>query len=375
MAFLFILSLVQAWETGARMPTPRMAFATGRVGTRVFAIGGFGEDMRYPRAEVEAYDVEADSWITGFAPMPWPRAYAGCAVLGGKIYVIGGTDTRMETNRVDRFDPGSNTWDTVASLPWPAQALGAAVLGNHLYAVGGYSTYNEGRYLREVACYVPTPAPGSWDTVYSLHVPRAGLGLAVSGDRMYAVGGTYFNPLASAEYYVLDQWRIEPMPMRHPRSGFPAVGYAEYICAIGGHGRMNMGSVEVLNTLIGEWSDAESLPSARTEHGGAVVGDRIVVIGGREMHGLVGTVLTHPLFSGMEEQSEEPFRREAAQATVASGCVRLPGAGAWDVFDNAGKKVAAGAGPGEVRLSPGIYFVRTALPDRSLTTYKVTIPR
>jgi hypothetical protein len=375
MSLLLILSLVQAWETGAEMPTPRHAFACAALGNRVFAIGGLGERMHEPKSEVEAYDVDADSWITGFASMPWPRAYAGCAALDGKIYVIGGTDTRMETNRVDRFDPGSNIWDTVASLPWSAQALGAAVLNNHLYAVGGYSMYNEGRYLREAACYVPTPAPGSWDTVYSLHVPRAGLGLAVSGDRMYAVGGKYFNHLASAEYYLGNVWYDERMPMQYERSDFPAVGYGHYICAISGHGpSMGTGSVEVLNTLNGQWTEADSLPSGRRGHGAAVVGNRIYVIGGRDMERLFGTVLSNVL-TGIEEPREGPRPVRAAWATVASGRIRIAAKGSWELLDNAGRRAAQGIGAGEVRMSPGVYFVRLVDPEFGPVSAKVTVLR
>ncbi len=379
MSLLLILILVQTWETGAEMPTPRHAFACAALGNRVFAIGGLGERMHEPKSEVEAYDVNADSWITGFASMPWPRAYAGCAVLDGKIYVIGGTDTRMETNRVDRFDPVANTWDTVASLPWLAQALGAAVLGNHLYAVGGYSTYNEGRYLRGVACYVPTPGPGSWDTVYSLHVPRAGLGLAVSGDRMYAVGGKYFNHLASAEYYMGTLWYDERMPMQYERSDFPAVGYDDYVCAISGQGPgMRTGSVEVLNTLTGQWVEVEPLPSGRMGHGAAIVEDTedtlIVVVGGRDAERLFGQSLSHGRFiTGIEEQPEGLQPVHAGWATVASGRIQIAAKGRWELLDNTGRRVLQGIGAGEARMSPGVYFVRIEDPERGPISAKVTV--
>jgi hypothetical protein len=376
MSLLLILTLVQVWNTGAEMPTPRHAFACAAVGNRVFAIGGLAEEMRQPRAEVEAYDVDGDSWMTGFPSMPWPRAYAGCAVLDGKIYVIGGTDTRMETNRVDRFDPATNTWDTVASLPWPAQALGAAVLGNHLYAVGGYSVYNEGRYLKEVARFVPEPSPGSWQRVDSMHVPRAGLGLAVVGDRMYAVGGKYFNHLSSAEYFVGNRWYDEPMSMRYPRSDFPAVGYDNVVCAISGQGpSMRTGSVEVLNTLNGQWVEVEPLPSGRMGHGAAIVGDTmIVVVGGRDMERLIGQSLSHPRFiTGIEEQPEELQPAPAGWATVASGRIRIAGEGRWELLDNSGRRVAQGIGAGEARMSPGVYFVRLEDPERGPVSAKVTV--
>ena len=382
MSLLLILTLVQAWETGAEMPTPRQAFACAAIGNRVFAIGGLGERMHQPRAEVEAYDVDGDTWITGFTSMPWPRAYAGCAVLDGKIYVIGGTDTRMETNRVDRFDPAANTWDTVASLPWPAQALGAAVLGNHLYAVGGYSMYNEGRYLKEVARFVPTPAPGLWQKVDSLHVPRAGLGLAVVGDRMYAVGGKYFNHLSSAEYFLGNRWYDEQMSMQYPRSDFPAIGYEvlrdQLVCAIGGQGpSMRTGSVEVLNMLTGQWTEVEPLPSGRMGHGAAIVEDTlIVVVGGRDMERLLGQSLTHPPFIvGIEEQSHELQPMRAACVTVASGRVRIASEGRWELLDNTGRSVAEGIGVGEARVSPGVYFVRLADAQRERVPAKVTVLR
>ena len=79
MSILLVLALLQQWQPGRSMPTPGYAFATGVIGGRIYAAGGMCNGQ-YPRLVVEAYDVDQDSWITGFAHLPVPHAYAGGAV-------------------------------------------------------------------------------------------------------------------------------------------------------------------------------------------------------------------------------------------------------------------------------------------------------
>lgn len=372
MSALFIVALAGAWLPGRSMPTPGFGFATAVIGTRIYAIGGTGQRME-PRMVVEAYDVEADTWITGFAQPPRPVAFAGCAALEGKIYIIGGSDGRTQSRRVDRLDPAANQWDTVAPLPWVVEALGACTLGRHIYAVGGYSNQEAGSYIRRVARFIPDSGVGRWEIIDSLTTPRANVGVAAVGNRVYAVGGQYFNSLASAEFLHGGRWVLERLPMHQARSGLAAVGYDQFVVAAGGGtGPQNAySSVELLNTQTSIWIEVDSMSVGRIYHGAGVVGDWIVVLGGRMMHGGMGSVERHLTWPGWVAERPEPVRAGPRLPTVSTGPVRIELAepGWFEVYDRTGSlvvgrtaasgrpQVSAGS-PSQVSLPAGVYFVR-----------------
>jgi N-acetylneuraminic acid mutarotase len=70
--------------------------------------------------------------------MPTAQLSSAGAVLGQKLYVIGGSQTRT---LVRAYNPVANTWETKANMPTPRGFLAAAKLvlnGNPvLYALGG----------------------------------------------------------------------------------------------------------------------------------------------------------------------------------------------------------------------------------------------
>lgn len=380
MIWLVALCIVQGWQPGAPMPTPGYGFACAAVGDRIYAIGGLtgNTDSTTPRPANEAYDVEADSWITGLAPMPVARAYAGCAVLDDKIYVIGGTDGRREFRRVSRYDPQANTWDTVASLPWPAQALAAAAYQGTLYALGGFcGCGGHGQYLRHCVRY--NPGTGNWTEVESLASPRASLAAAATANRLYAVGGRFFNNLPSAEFYQSGRWHPERVMMREPRSGLAAVGTADYLAAIGGMGQQGqLGSVELLDTRTGQWTPLLPLTTPRAFHGAAMVGTKVVVIGGRDMHGTVSTVeAADSLFimPGIEEEAGPLIRAPRLPSVITAGELRSSNfeVRSFRVHDMCGRLIATASGRARLDLAPGVYFLRFEIPGSGTVTHRLTV--
>ena len=51
-----------------------------------------------------------------------------------------------------RYDPRSDSWCTVSSMNFCRDAVGTAVLGGRIFAVGGYDGTS---YLNSVECYDP----------------------------------------------------------------------------------------------------------------------------------------------------------------------------------------------------------------------------
>ena len=61
------------------------------------------------------------AWRTA-ASMPERRSYFAAAAIGGQVYVSGGMvgASGKYVNRLERFDPGRNTWRRLLDQPQPA---------------------------------------------------------------------------------------------------------------------------------------------------------------------------------------------------------------------------------------------------------------
>src|SRR5207244_10838887 len=90
-----------------------------------------------PTNEGGCSDPATDGWRE-LAPMPTPRGGGVAAVVGGKIYVIGGAgptpDASAPTIRprqpqrslgtVEEYDPATNKWRSRAPMPPPGKHMG-----------------------------------------------------------------------------------------------------------------------------------------------------------------------------------------------------------------------------------------------------------
>ena len=70
--------------------------------------------------------------------MPSTRYRAAGAVLGGKLYVAGGsvTSNGAPVDSLSVYDPASDTWSTKAPMPTARYGAVAAVLNDSLYVIG-----------------------------------------------------------------------------------------------------------------------------------------------------------------------------------------------------------------------------------------------
>ena len=68
--------------------------------------------------------------------MPTPREHLAAAVIGDRIFVVGG---RAPGNfaTLEAYSPATNTWQRLADMPTARGGLGAAASGGKLYVFGG----------------------------------------------------------------------------------------------------------------------------------------------------------------------------------------------------------------------------------------------
>ena len=206
------------WQPLSSMPTARYCLATAAVAGKVYAIGGVNDDEDFCDA-IEAYDSISDAW-TRAASLPVARSSHTATVVEGKIYVLGGNidddeDGRVATDRVDVYDPATDSWQQLAAMPTATASHAAAVLDGNIYVSGGFRP--AGGYSDALEAY--DPVADTWTTLASLSQARADHASAVVHGKLCVIGGF-----------------------------------------MGGQGRTNL--VEVYSPASNSWARAADLPSA-----------------------------------------------------------------------------------------------------------------
>ena len=143
----FVLNLASGqWTTAAPTPDAKDHMSSAVLGGKIYAIGGeHGHDeLHLQRSTVHVYDPGTNAW-TELAPLPFAKSHieAGTFVSDGKIIMAGGqVDNFQPTNNVVAYDPAANAWTTLAPLPRTLQGAIVQRVGDQIViALGGVQTY------------------------------------------------------------------------------------------------------------------------------------------------------------------------------------------------------------------------------------------
>lgn len=267
------------WKTLAPVPAATEGMQVAVVDGQIIAAYGYSfGDTNLTRI----YDIETDSWSSG-AAAPGPVRSEGAAVdHGGFFYAVGGRPTIVD---LERYDPATNTWLSLANMPTGRAGLGAAVVGNAIYAIGGRigSTPCSGGELATVERYdIDTD---TWSTVAPLPSARSDLAAVAHGGKIYVFGGC--APLGfrnDVDVYdpVTDTWSTAPLNMPTARASmYGAAAKGGTIYVIGGwNGSGQLTTNEAYDVAADAWSTELAMPSPRAEMGVVFHGGRIYTVGG-----------------------------------------------------------------------------------------------
>jgi N-acetylneuraminic acid mutarotase len=187
------------WSLKAPLP---VALRQGRAvasGNFIYFIGGStsAHDVDPPSAAVATnyrYDDTNDTWTT-MAPMPSRRHGGAVALVGQRIFVIGGVSnahsTIHSTNEV--YDIPSNTWSTKASLPFARTLMACSVFNGQIYIIGGATSPNDPTQSAISTCQMYDPATDIWTTRTPMLTSRYGVMSTVYNNRIYVLGGGIGN--------------------------------------------------------------------------------------------------------------------------------------------------------------------------------------
>ena len=229
----------RSWREVAVMPAPRSHLSAVALNGALFTIGGAprggGSSLGFDR-----YEPSTNTW-TSLAALPVGTDHSAAAAVGSSIFVFGGSFEQPSTRayRIDLPPADSRTaafaavrWRPIAALPEPRSAAGAAVVGDRIYLVGGFDTSR--RELK--SSYVYDIAGDVWRSIADLPTPREHLAVADYNGHVCALGGHAGNAIAlsTVECYdpAADRWSTG-IPLPKPASDFAAAFFEGAIWTAG----------------------------------------------------------------------------------------------------------------------------------------------
>jgi len=273
------------WTRKADMPTARFGLSTSVVRGKIYAIGGYLDDLT-GLSTVEMYDTATDTWEKK-ANMPTPRLVLSTSVVDGKIYATGGY-SNGSLSTVEEYDPVTNIWEKKANIPTARQWLASSIVNGKIYVIGGLSF---GAVMATVEEY--DPVKDTWTKKADMPTARWGLSTGVANGKIYAIGGAKGSPpatlLSAVEEYdpATDTW-TEKADMPKPRAWIanhsPAVNDKIYV--IGGwtqHLESGLSTIQEYDPATDTWTNKTNMPTGRGSLACSEVNGKIYAIGGHPL--------------------------------------------------------------------------------------------
>jgi N-acetylneuraminic acid mutarotase len=238
----------EKWQVVSELPTHREDFSAAVVGDKIYLIGGTLFENRqgpFGLSTVEVYDPKTNTWRR-VADMPTSRAAPATAVVDNKIYVIGGhsgIDRRIVNIKtsvaVEAYNPQTDTWERKQDMPVPRRQFGVGVVAGKIYAIGGENLFEDPPRLDHVEVY--DPVSDTWAKRADMPSRRDEVKVAVVRDTIYVIGGF----------------------------GWPPFGLGAVLATI-----------EAYQPKTNRWRKKSDMPNLKTDFSTVVVDDKIYLIGG-----------------------------------------------------------------------------------------------
>jgi N-acetylneuraminic acid mutarotase len=187
------------WSRKADIPQPGCGGTQGVINgqlyvyTGCYATGAFGVFFRY--------DPGSNTWLRRAAP-PTDHLQGAGGVINGKLYLVGGwkassCEVNGEPaicddldNALHVYNPATNAWTRKAFIAVKRTGMSAAVLGGKLFVVGGDT--EAGGY----DTYVYDPGTNTWAQKAPLPKVTSNGVAAIAGGKLVYVGGAERQPAA-----------------------------------------------------------------------------------------------------------------------------------------------------------------------------------
>ncbi|XP_007236437.2 kelch-like protein 24a [Astyanax mexicanus] len=152
---------------------------------KAYAVGGY--DGQSCLSNVEVYDSFSNRW-TEVAPLKEAVSSPAVASCAGRMFVIGGEpDENSCTDKVQCYDPETDSWLLRANVPISKRNIAAVSLNNLVYVCGGLT--------KSIYCY--DPAQDFWMPVVNTFSRQECCGMSVCNGKIFILGGRGENGEAS----------------------------------------------------------------------------------------------------------------------------------------------------------------------------------
>ncbi|KAL8604342.1 hypothetical protein ACOMHN_028105 [Nucella lapillus] len=265
----------------------------------ILAVGGvnpFQPEVEEQSRQVAQFHPHQNRW-SALTRLPEGRHHHGAVMLGGFLYIIGGSiqdDLNPDhlcnpTASCYRYDLTVKQWSAIAPLNVPRMYHATAVLNDVIFVMAGQT--QQSRHLSTMECY--RPEVGEWETGVEMGEGRIGVAVAPYRGRLYAAGGfleTGQEHVVRATVEVFDprtySWAgLKPLPSPRCHAGLVECGGGLYLVG-GSTFPADSASVCSLPSILryhhheDRWDRIQTLRSPRHDMGVTVLGCRIFVIGG-----------------------------------------------------------------------------------------------
>ena len=240
-------------------------------------------------------------------PLPGGPILQGMNLVAhrGSVYRAGGMAPRNapgapkdnhSTAEVARFDPTAAKWEALPPAPSPRSSHDVAVVGDKLYLLGGWNQRGreKAQWLSHADVLDLSSAEKKWSRIEQPFVRRA-LIVSALGDEIYVIGGFDENNQSQLDVDVLDTktntWRKGPPIPGERRNGFgPAA------CTTGGtiYVSVSTGEMFRLSADRTAW-EPYAMATPRAVHRLVPDGDRILVVGGAKNQKMVDLIESVPV--------------------------------------------------------------------------------
>lgn len=290
---------IQRWRELADLPTPRAGFAVASLSVEgkpvVYAIGG--DSGKEVMGQVVRYDPASDLWVE-LTAKPTPVADVRAAVVGNKIYVVGGrVASGQPTTVFEAYDPQRDRWTTLAPLPAPRAGHAVAAVEGKIYVIGGW----DGSKVRaDVWQY--SPDDDSWRPRSHMPTARAFASVAVADGRIHVLAGEgESGPLTVNERYSPAAedgsdvpWSIRaPLPLAAGRGDAAAAGGYVFVAGLDDA----PGKLAVYTPQTDSWRTSDVPLGAVLDLRVQAIGTKLYLLGGRSGEGPSGGAIEYQVVS------------------------------------------------------------------------------
>ena len=243
-------------------------------------------------------------WTEG-ADAPLARFEGQSAVVGGKLYIVGGyTDGSVvpKTFEADVYDPATDTWEQLPDMPRPITHAGTVADDTNIYFAGGVvgsdDPKGESQKIPATTEVWRFDAESEvWSVMPPLPEPRGAGALALLDDTLHFFGGTGEDRFQEVgDHWALalegDEGWYELAPLPFPANHLAGVTIDGFIYAVGGQTGHNetlqtQNRVQVYDPEFDGWFEVEPLPRSLGHIGNATfeLDGYIYVVGGEVAYG------------------------------------------------------------------------------------------